>query len=322
MISIIVPVYNVECYLNKCLDSIVNQTYRDLEILIIDDGSIDGSGIICDDYKKKNSNIRVFHTKNKGLSCARNLGIKEVKGEWIGFIDSDDWIELNMFEVLLNRAVETGSDIVECGHFSEFRNTSFEHQNNSYSYSKEEALDSLINGKISTYVWNKLYRKNLFDNVSFPEGKLFEDVASMYKLIQNANVTGADDALYHYVQRKSGLSQSHDINNLIDFWLAHKHRYEDLVNIVDNNTRRELYKYCASAIARTWVWYIKCDKNQNFIFELTNFVKEKFPIFGWDDWPISLRLIIFLARFDNYMSFLIAYILNQIYRIFKPIYFS
>jgi glycosyltransferase involved in cell wall biosynthesis len=89
-ISVIIPVYNTESYLRKCLDSIVNQTYRELEIIIIDDGSTDGSGEICDEYKMSDSRIRVFHTENRGLSCARNLGLDEAKGEWIGFVDSDD----------------------------------------------------------------------------------------------------------------------------------------------------------------------------------------------------------------------------------------
>ena len=119
MISVIVPVYNVEPYLRKCLDSIVNQTYRDFEILIIDDGSTDGSGRICDEYAEKDSRIKVFHTENRGLSCARNLGLAEAKGEWIGFVDSDDWIEPDMYEVLIRRAEETGADVVECSHYKE-----------------------------------------------------------------------------------------------------------------------------------------------------------------------------------------------------------
>ena len=109
MISVIVPVYNVELYLRKCLNSVVNQTYRDLEILIIDDGSTDGSGEICDEYRK-DERVRVFHTDNRGLSCARNLGLDNATGEWIGFVDSDDWIEPDMYEVLIRRAEETGAD--------------------------------------------------------------------------------------------------------------------------------------------------------------------------------------------------------------------
>ena len=107
MITIIVPVFNVEQYLPKCVDSIINQTYSNLEILLIDDGSQDRCGEICDEYAKKDSRIQVFHTKNRGLSVARNLGLQEAKGEYIGFVDSDDWIEPDMYEVLLSKMRES-----------------------------------------------------------------------------------------------------------------------------------------------------------------------------------------------------------------------
>jgi glycosyltransferase involved in cell wall biosynthesis len=126
MISVIVPVYNVKPYLRKCLDSIINQTYRDLEILIIDDGSTDGSGDICDEYRK-DDRIKVFHTENRGLSAARNLGLDNTTGNWIGFIDSDDWIEPDMYEVLLRKAEETRADIIECGCYADYTTTSYEH---------------------------------------------------------------------------------------------------------------------------------------------------------------------------------------------------
>ena len=109
MISVIVPVYNVEPYLRKCLDSIIGQTYKDLEIIIIDDGSTDCSGKICDEYEERDGRLKVFHTENKGLSAARNLGLDNATGDWIGFVDSDDWIEPDMYEVLLKRAGETSS---------------------------------------------------------------------------------------------------------------------------------------------------------------------------------------------------------------------
>lgn len=100
MISVIVPMYNVELYLRKCLDSIVNQTYKNIEILIIDDGSTDNSGMICDEYAQKDDRIKVFHTENQGLSSARNLGLDEATGDWVGFVDSDDWIDDDMYDVL------------------------------------------------------------------------------------------------------------------------------------------------------------------------------------------------------------------------------
>lgn len=134
MISIIVPVYKVEPYLRQCVDSILNQTYRDLEILLIDDGSPDCCGKICDEYEKKDKRVRVFHTENRGLSIARNLGLKETQGDYIGFVDSDDWIEPDMYEVLLKCLEETGADICVCGYSYEngIRTTNTTYENTTY----------------------------------------------------------------------------------------------------------------------------------------------------------------------------------------------
>ena len=114
LISVIVPVYNVEPYLRQCIDSILGQTYKDLQVLLIDDGSPDGSGDICDEYAQKDHRIEVFHTENRGLSAARNLGISEAKGDMISFIDPDDWIEYRLFEVLYTVLERTGADISAC----------------------------------------------------------------------------------------------------------------------------------------------------------------------------------------------------------------
>lgn len=119
MISIIVPVYQVELFLHRCVDSIRNQTIRDLEILLIDDGSPDRCGEYCDDYARKDDRIRVFHTDNKGLSAARNLGLREAKGKYIGFVDSDDWIELDIFEVLQTALEDADADVCACSYYIE-----------------------------------------------------------------------------------------------------------------------------------------------------------------------------------------------------------
>ena len=126
MISVIIPVYNVEPYLRKCLDSIVNQTYRDLEILVVDDGSTDGSGAICDSYAEKDERVVVFHTENRGLSAARNLGLDNAKGEWINFLDSDDWMDSECFEFAISVAEDKKADLVFWGYVKEYENHSIE----------------------------------------------------------------------------------------------------------------------------------------------------------------------------------------------------
>ena len=182
MLSVIIPVYNVEPYLEKCLDSVLKQTYKDMEILIIDDGSTDRSGAISDEYAAKDSRIRVFHTENRGLSAARNLGLDNAVGGYIGFVDSDDWIEPDMYEVLLKKAEETGADIVECGVFKEYPDKTVEHQRPDRVMYKIEAIRALVNRELSNSVWNKVWVKSCYFNIRFPEGRLYEDVAITYRI--------------------------------------------------------------------------------------------------------------------------------------------
>ena len=316
MISIIVPVYNVEPYLRKCLDSILDQTYRDLEILVVDDGSTDGSGKICDDYKK-DERVRVFHTENRGLSAARNLGLDNATGDWIGFVDSDDWIEPDMYEVMLRKAEETGADIVECGYIIEYVKKQKKCSAIQKIVPSVETIEALINGKIQTRVWNKIYCGKLFTETRFPDGRCFEDIATTHKLVYNSIVTGCLGFYYHYTQRYSSISQNHDSQNLIDYWLAHKQRYEETKDIVNDETKQVLLKQCASAISRTWVWYLKSDRFPKYINEMNTFARENYPVFGVNGWPIYLRICVFLARYNNTLSYITAYYLNQLYRHYK-----
>lgn len=318
MISVIVPVYNVEQYLRKCLDSIVNQTYEDLEILIIDDGSTDGSGRICDEYKR-DERVRVLHTNNCGLSAARNLGLDEAKGEWIGFVDSDDWIESNMFGALFRRAEEARADVVECGFFADYTTASYEHHAIHRTVSKTEAVEALIKGRIRTQVWNKIWKTQLFNEVRFPEGRNFEDIATVYRLIRRAStVTGIDEAYYHWRQRISGIARSHDRKNLVDDWLAHKQRYEDLKDCANSEVVTLLLRCCAYAIARVWAWNLKSNCPDEYLREMNEFARKNYPLFGYQSWSSSLRICFFLARFNNRVSFTLAYVLNQFYRALNP----
>ena len=322
MISVIVPVYNVEPYLKKCLDSIIGQSYKDLEILIIDDGSTDYSGNICDEYEELDDRIRVFHTENKGLSCARNLGLDEAKGEWIGFVDSDDWIEPNMYEALLNKAEETGADVVECGFYRDYPMKPIKQTVNEKVVTGSDVLKALLNGQISTQVWDKIYRAVIFNTIRFPVGRSFEDIATTHKMLVNTKVAGVSNNSYHWIQRESGLSQSHDLKNLKDYWLAYKGRYDDLNGIVSEEEKKILLKGCAYAIARAWVWYWKSEKDPDFVKELSNFTRNNYPLSGHKSWLSSLKISILLARFNSPLSFITAYAINQLYRFMKPKYYK
>ena len=150
MISVIVPVYKVEPYLNQCVESILCQTYSDLEILLVDDGSPDRCGQICDEYAKQDCRVKVFHTRNEGLSAARNLGLQNAKGEYIGFVDSDDWIEPEMYEVLLKRLEETESNVCICGFYQEPGTYEKDFQPDEAVYQDVDALKALLEGKKTT----------------------------------------------------------------------------------------------------------------------------------------------------------------------------
>lgn len=199
MISIIVPVYNVEPYLCQSIESILSQTYKNLEIILIDDGSFDRCGEICDIYAGKDNRIRVIHTTNKGLSAARNLGIREAKGEFIGFVDSDDWIESDMYEDLLNYIEDYSADISACGFWYEFGDYQTIYHLSENKYDGITSLYALIEGRINNSVWNKLFKKDIFKNVLFPEGKCFEDIAIMHLAFNHAKRVVCNSASkYHY----------------------------------------------------------------------------------------------------------------------------
>lgn len=209
IISIIVPIYNVDQYLDKCINSIINQTYKNIEIILIDDGSTDNSLTICNNYSKQDSRIKVIHKENGGLSDARNKGIEIAKGEYITFIDSDDYVDLDYVEILYNTITKYEADISISTHRILFPNKTVDKYTfEEYVSTKEEILDKLLyDDGIDTSAWGKLYKKFLFKDIRFPKGRLFEDAATTYKLIDNANkIAVYSKPTYNYVIRENSIS--------------------------------------------------------------------------------------------------------------------
>ena len=176
LISVVIPVYNVKPYLERCINSVVNQTYKNLEIILVDDGSTDGSDKICDDYSKKYKNIEVIHKKNGGLSDARNVGIENAHGQYIQFIDSDDYVNNKMIEILYNNLKNTNSDISVCRPYS-FSNVSeikdYKIEENLVEYEGIDILKNMYNDYLVTVVaWNKLYKKSIFNKIRYPKGRI------------------------------------------------------------------------------------------------------------------------------------------------------
>lgn len=210
-ISIIVPIYNVEKYLEKCIKSIVSQTYKDLEVILVDDGSNDNSGKIADAWAIKDDRIKVIHKKNGGLSEARNSGMKIATGEYIGFVDSDDWINCKMYEILMENLNQYDADISVCSFKKVYENKVVEQSKvidkKIYKFNAEEALEDLINeGKLKQIVCNKLYKKKLIDNVYFEYGKIHEDEFWTYQVLSKTNnIVYTERQLYYYLQREGSI---------------------------------------------------------------------------------------------------------------------
>ena len=314
MKTIIVPVYNTEPYLPQCLDSILAQTYTNLEILLIDDGSTDRCNEICDRYAARDSRIRVFHTENRGLSAARNLGLDCAKGNYIGFVDSDDWIEPDMYEVLLQKAEETGADIVECDGFREYPDKTVEGKRRELTI--RDPIFALLRSEIFDGVWDKLWKRHCFEHIRFPEGRINEDVATTYKILENAGYVEVIGVIkYHYRYRESSLSHQHDLKSLTDYWLANLERYEHLKTYDDEN--RILLQGCVGAAARTWAYMCDCAQKERVLYksvikEMNDFMRKYVPLFGYREWRWSLRIGAFFPHFLNPQSFRTAWLLNSL----------
>lgn len=215
LISVVVPVYKVEPYLRKCVDSILGQTYRNLEIILVDDGSPDGCPAICDEYAEKDRRVKVIHQKNGGLSDARNAGLDIAAGEWLSFIDSDDWIEPDMYEYILMRAEESGADISVGGVNDELlTNGSTKIIKSTFSGITEENVLSNTEAmakyfQTSWSAWNKIYRRELFDGIRFPAGEINEDEAIVLRLLERCkHVTYTNKVYYHYIHRPESITTS------------------------------------------------------------------------------------------------------------------
>ena len=210
LISVVVPIYKVEKYLDKCVESLVNQTYKNLEIILVDDGSPDDCPQICDEYAKKDSRIKVVHKKNGGLSDARNAGMEIATGEYISFIDSDDYVSLDFFESLLNTMIAEDSDIVECGVVKFYEDEHFDEYTDDLSvtnYSTVKGLSALISeNPFHQHVWNKLYKTEMVLDVPYAVGKLNEDEFWTYQIFGRAKkVTKINKTMYYYFQRNSSI---------------------------------------------------------------------------------------------------------------------
>lgn len=229
LISVIVPVYNVEEYVEKCVLSIINQTYKNLEIILVDDGSTDNSGKICDEIAIKDNRIKVIHKKNGGLSDARNVGIDIAKGDYLGFVDSDDFLHPQHYEILIKDALKYDAGISECRFVRETIQSYESFCNKILSYesklcSSHDALMDLYASKENFHImaWAKIYKRDLFKDIRFPKGRLHEDMPIMYKLYELAGKLSVTNAKLYYVSERVGSITRCQYNRFrIECWFEH-----------------------------------------------------------------------------------------------------
>lgn len=283
LVSIIIPVYNVEKYLKQCIESIIGQSYKNLEIIIIDDGSTDSSGNICDAFAKKDARITVIHQKNQGLSCARNAGIDCATGDWIYFIDSDDWVNQAMIENLLNIAVKNNADISSCSSCDVSEDGRVLKPINDtkklYVFSKEHIIHGLLDSRkfIRFEVWNKLWNRKLIGDVRFIKGQKDEDVYFDRMLFAKCNkIEYLDLTLHYYRIQRPGNSNS--AFNTIRFCVFDEYAkwVDDLKKIGSNNDSVSVIGSIASNTAAGLYYFAKITGQKK---EVISFLLQKFNEF-------------------------------------------
>ncbi len=272
LISLIIPVYKVEKYLEKCIQSVINQTYENLQIILVDDGSPDNCGKICDEYAKKDHRIEVIHKSNGGLSDARNKGLEIAKGEYIGFVDSDDYIEADMYEVLYNLLKQYNADVSICNFYTVSQGKiSIKNADNGINeYNRIEILkEILLDKNIQSYAWNKLYKKELFDEIKYPIGKKYEDIGTTFYLLEKCNkvvVTGKSE--YYYINRQDSIVNNVTESTITDYIELIIQRYD----YIEENIK-ELSSYNKDYLKRILKTAEKDIKSLN---EVGDYTKKKY----------------------------------------------
>lgn len=297
-LSIIVPIYNVEKYLEKCVNSILAQTFTDFELILVNDGSLDDCLTICNTYANIDKRVKVINKENGGLSSARNAGLKLAKGDYIAFVDSDDFIHKEMYQILYSYGIKNSSTLVICDYMDveedRMYDTNYSIQNfKEENYTNIEALSQLYSNKGVMFVvaCNKIFKKDLFYNLRFEEGKIHEDEFIAAKILfACSKVTYLPINLYFYLQRSNGIVRSPFNIRKLDAVEAYKERIDFFRNIKQTElTKKAEYNY----ITLFFLYYFKTKKEvpnskkrlknikKDFCGNLGAFIKN--PYFIWKE---------------------------------------
>lgn len=306
-LSIIVPVYKVEKYLPRCINSIINQEFKDYELILVDDGSPDKSGVICDAYARKDNRIRVIHKKNSGLGSARNAGLKIATGEYVGFVDSDDWISSDMYSFLTKVALKYKADIVASS-YTLTKGSSKINQKKYYIKCLEgqEKLKFYLKFgmkyRVSDYsVCNKIYKLKLFKSIQFPEGQLYEDGATNFMLIKAANkYIKSNKITYYYFQDNNSIIRNGFKKQDYDLLLVSKQmvglaRAEGNPQLIKLSRMKEARSYF-SMLSKVAAYGIQddFDNPKETIQILTNKLRDNYVLLLKSPMPFNRKLIMTL----------------------------
>lgn len=320
IISVIVPVYNAEKYINNCLESIVNQSYSYLEIIVVDDGSKDQSLKLCEAWGKKDNRIKVIHKENNGVSSARNTALEVASGEYLGFVDSDDMIDKNMFKILIDDILKYSADISVCSyiHFNNLSELNVKDnlmKLKTVTYSKQEAeYELFISDKLQGFLGNKLYRRDLFNNIKIPENiDICEDLYTVFQLFRKSSmITYNPFKGYYYYNNPE--SATNDINKLfttngeLKYCLVHGY----LLNILGKNEEKMIHALKCSETKTIFdtviLLILRNDNNyENRIFYLIKKLRERkkeYFKFGHVDIKDKIKYLILIYNRDVYIKWL------------------
>ena len=277
-VSVIVPVYNVYEYLDKCLNSLVNQTLKDIEIIVVNDGSPDNSEEIITKYQKKYpKKIKAYKKENGGLSDARNYGIKKATGEYIGFVDSDDYVDTQMYEKMYNKAQKDKLDIVLCDTINLYEDGQEIIIKSNLNYTDDIVKNYLLSPPMA---WLRLYKKELFNDLEFKKGIYYEDLELTPRMVKYTKKIGfLDEALYYYLQRSGSIMKQKEFNNkLLDIFSVLSSNKEILGKEYPNEIA---YMYITHLLRTATLRFLEYKNTKEYLIKIHQIIKDNYP--AWKD---------------------------------------
>lgn len=326
LVSVIIPVFNVCSFLREALDSVIHQSYQNLEIIIVDDGSTDGSGSICDEYRD-DPRVCVIHQENGGLSNARNVGLEQMTGEYVAFLDSDDAYHPDFIRLTMEAMARERPEMVVCRHTAYHTVRKMIPDDRDISrpslkagkYDRVEALRALGDGKIDMIVWNKLYKAELWDDIRFPEGRNYEDLDTIYRIMDKCQeIVMLDRPLVLRRKRSGSITKNFTMRNVRDKNLAHSH-WETFIreHTPEVFNKEHLMKCRRSKIVKMMCWYGQINTDSAFRRELRSEILSLVKNEGMEGYSFKIKLAYNMIRFFPWLFKIVYLVCRTVIRMNK-----